>query len=102
MRGSAGVWGASPQPSEIHQLSSVHPFGCADDQGKRKEKKDIRMTVDRKVSSIESSFQMENMLFDEECRKRVKDILAKNISAVDAVAELNRKYRISTQKMEDQ
>lgn len=60
------------------------------------------MTVDRKVSSIESSFQMENMLFDEECRKRVKDILAKNISAVDAVAELNRKYRISTQKMEDQ
>lgn len=23
--------GVLPQPSEIHQLSSVHPFGCADD-----------------------------------------------------------------------
>lgn len=56
------------------------------------------MTVDRKVSSIESSFQMENMLFDEECRKRVKDILAKNMPAVDAIAELNKKYK----KMEDQ
>lgn len=60
------------------------------------------MTVDRQVSSIESSFQMEDMLFDEECRKRVKDILAKNMPAADAIAELNRKYRISTQKMEDQ
>lgn len=61
------------------------------------------MIIDRKVSSIESSFQLEDMLFDEECRKRVKDILAKNISAVDAVAELNRKYSVLVQKkMEDQ
>lgn len=56
------------------------------------------MTVDRKISSIESSFQMENMLFDEECRKRVKDVLSKNTSAVDAVAELNRKYSVLAQK----
>lgn len=55
-----------------------------------------------KVSSIESSFQMDSMLFDGECRRRVKGVLAKNISAADAIAELNRKYRISTQKMEDQ
>lgn len=60
------------------------------------------MIIDRKVSSIESSFQMENMLFDGECRRRVKSVLTKNISAADAIAELNRKYRISTQKMEDQ
>ena len=76
----------------------MHPFGCADDQGKRKEKKDIRMTVDRKVSSIESSFQMENMLFDEECRKRVKDVLTKNMPVVDAIAELNKKYSVLTKK----
>lgn len=60
------------------------------------------MIIDRKLSSIESSFQMENMLFDEECRKRVKDILAKNMSAVDAIAELNRRYSVLAQKMEDQ
>lgn len=54
------------------------------------------MIIDRKVSSIESSFQMENMLFDEECRKRVKDVLSKNTSAVDAIAELNRKYSVLT------
>lgn len=50
----------------------------------------------RKVSSIESSFQLEDMLFDEECRKRVKDVLEKNISVADAIAELNRKYSVLT------
>lgn len=45
------------------------------------------MIIDKKVSSIESSFQMDSMLFDEECRRRVEDVLAKNVSA---------------QKMEDQ
>lgn len=60
------------------------------------------MIIDRKVSSIESSFRMENILFNGECRRRVEDVLAKNVSAADAIAELNRKYRISTQKMEDQ
>lgn len=60
------------------------------------------MIIDRKVSSIESSFRIEGMPFNEECRRRVENVLAKNISAADAIAELNRKYRISTQKMEDQ
>lgn len=60
------------------------------------------MIIDRKVSSIESSFQLEDMLFDEECRKRVKDVLTKSITVVDAITELDRKYRISAQKMEEQ
>ena len=60
------------------------------------------MIIDRKVSSIESSFQMDSMLFDEECRRRVKDVLSKNTSAVDVVEELNRKYNVLAQKMEDQ
>ena len=74
----------------------MHPSGCADDQGKRKEKKDIRMTVDRKASSIESGFRIEGTLFDEECRRRVKGVLTKNISVADAIAELNRKYSVLT------
>lgn len=60
------------------------------------------MTVDRKISSIESGFQTEGMTFDEECRKRVKDVLEKNMSVADAIAELNRKYSVLVQKMEDQ
>lgn len=60
------------------------------------------MTVDRQVSSIESSFQLEDMLFNEECRKRVKDVLEKNISVADTIAELNKKYSVLAQKMEDQ
>ena len=38
----------------------------------RERGKDTRMTVDRRVSSIESSFKMESMPFDAECRQRVK------------------------------
>ena len=64
--------------------------------------KDTYMTVDRQASSIESGFRIEGMPFNEECRKRVKDVLEKNISVADAIAELNKRYRISTQKMEDQ
>lgn len=56
------------------------------------------MIIDKKVSSIESSFQMDSMLFDEECRRRVEDVLAKNVSAADAIAELNKKYSV----LEDQ
>lgn len=56
------------------------------------------MTVDKKISSIESGFQTEGMTFDEECRKRVKDILEKNMSVADAIAELNRKYSVLVQK----
>lgn len=61
---------------------------------------DTRMTIDRKVSSIESGFEMESMPFDTECRKRVKDVLVEKVSVADAVAELNRKYRVSAQKNE--
>lgn len=60
------------------------------------------MIIDKKVSSIESSFQLDSMLFDEECRRRVEDVLAKNVSATDAIAELNKKYSVLAQKMEDQ
>lgn len=58
------------------------------------------MTVERKVSSIESSFKMENMKFDDECRTRVRNVLAKKVSAADAVAELNKKYRVSSKRCE--
>lgn len=68
------------------------------DEGERG--RDTRMTIDRKVSSIEASFQMENMPFDTECRKRVRDVLVKKVSAADAIAELNRKYCVSAQKNE--
>lgn len=60
------------------------------------------MTVDRQASSIESSFRIEGMPFNEECRKRVKDVLEKNTSVADAIAELNKKYSVLAQKMEDQ
>ena len=60
------------------------------------------MIIDRKVSSIESGFQLEDMLFNEECRKRVKNVLEKNISVADTIAELNKKYSVLAQKMEDQ
>jgi hypothetical protein len=68
----------------------VHPSGCADDEER------VSMIIDRKVSSIESSFQLEDMLFNEECRKRVKDVLEKNISVADTIAELNKKYSVLT------
>lgn len=53
------------------------------------------MTVDRRVSSIESSFKMEGMPFDAECRQRVRNVLVKKVSAADAIIELNKKYRVS-------
>lgn len=66
----------------------------------RERGKDTSMKVDRKVSSIEASFKMESMPFDAECRRRVKDVLVKKVSAADAIAELNRKYRVSVQTNE--
>ena len=44
------------------------------------------MTIDRKVRSIESSFRMENMNFDKDCRKRVTGILSGKISSAEAIA----------------
>ena len=58
------------------------------------------MTVDRKVSSIEASFKMENMQFDTECRQRVKNVLTKKVSVADAIAELNNKYGVSSKSRE--
>lgn len=58
------------------------------------------MTIDKKVRSIESSFKMENMKFDKECRSRVKGILSGKIVASEAIAELNKKYGVSTVKRE--
>ena len=58
------------------------------------------MTVDRRVSSIESSFKMESMPFDAECRQRVRNVLTKKVSATDAISELNKKYRVSKKKVE--
>ena len=56
------------------------------------------MTIDRKVSSIESSFKMENMQFDAECRERVKNVLVNKVSAADAIAELNKKYGVFSKR----
>ena len=60
------------------------------------------MTIDRRVSSIESSFKMESMPFDAECRQRVRvrDVLGKKVSAADAISELNKKYRVSKKQVE--
>ena len=58
------------------------------------------MRVEREVSSIESSFKMENMQFDAECRQRVKNILAKKVSVADAIMELNKKYSVSPKSRE--
>lgn len=60
----------------------------------------LYMTVDRRVSSIESSFKMESMPFDAECRQRVRNVLTKKVSATDAISELNKKYRVSKKKVE--
>lgn len=66
----------------------------------RERGKDTRMIVDRRVSSIESSFKMEGMPFDAECRQRVRNVLVKKVSAADAIIELNKKYRVSTKQVE--
>lgn len=57
---------------------------------------DTSMTIDRKVSSIESSFRMENVEFDRKCYERVKGILSDKILVADAIAELNKKYDVAT------
>ena len=66
----------------------------------RERGKDTCMTVDRRVSSIESSFKMESMPFDAECRQRVRNVLTKKVSATDAISVLNKKYRVSKKQVE--
>jgi hypothetical protein len=63
-------------------------------------RKDTRMTIERKVSSIESSFSMESLRFDDECRKRVKAVLTDKVTVSDAITELNKKYRVSASRRE--
>ncbi len=58
------------------------------------------MTTNRKLTSIESSFKMENIQFDKECRQRVQGVLSDKITVSDAIAELNKKYRVSSLKHE--
>jgi len=58
------------------------------------------MKAERKVSSIESSFKMENMKFDAECRQRVMNVLTNKMSTTDAIAELNKKYGVSSKSHE--
>jgi len=54
------------------------------------------MTLERTVSSIESSFLMEDLAFDVECRKRVRGILSSELSISDAINELNIKYKVTS------
>lgn len=58
------------------------------------------MEIERKVSSLEASFSMENMQFDDACRNRIKNVLEGKVSITDAIAELNRKYSASSQQHE--
>lgn len=58
------------------------------------------MTTERKVSSIESSFAMENLKFDDECRSRVKKVLEDKLKVADAIEELNKKYCVSLNRHE--
>ena len=51
------------------------------------------MTPERKLMNIESSFAMEDLPFDEECRNRVKNILESTLSVQEAIVELNKKYK---------
>ena len=53
------------------------------------------MTNERRLSSIEASFSMEDRPFDSECRERVRKVINKERSVPDAIKELNRKYGVS-------
>ena len=43
---------------------------------------------------------MENMQFDAKCRQRVLNVLTDKVSAVDAIAELNKKYGVYSKRCE--
>lgn len=51
------------------------------------------MDINREYNNIESSFAMEDLIFDKECAKRVKSVLNGELSVQDAIAELNEKYK---------
>lgn len=58
------------------------------------------MTPERKLTNIESSFAMEDLPFDEECRDRIKKILEGTLSVQEAISELNKKYKYNIKKGE--
>ena len=43
---------------------------------------------------------MEGFRFDDDCRKRVENILESRLTVADAISELNRKYGVSQQDNE--
>lgn len=49
---------------------------------------------------MEASFNMEGFRFDDDCRKRVENILESRLTVADAISELNRKYGVSQQDNE--
>lgn len=51
-----------------------------------------------KLTNIESSFAMEDLPFDEECRDRIKKILKGTLSVQEAIVELNKKYKYNIKK----
>lgn len=51
------------------------------------------MTPERKLTSIESSFAIEDLPFDEECKDRIRNILKGTLDVQDAIAELDEKYK---------
>ena len=51
------------------------------------------MDINREYNNIESSFAMEDSIFDEECAERVKSVLSGELSVQDAIDELDKKYK---------
>ena len=51
------------------------------------------MDIKREYNNIQSSFTMEDLIFDDECAKRVKSVLSGELSVQDAIAELDEKYK---------
>ena len=51
------------------------------------------MNTKREYNNIQSSFTMEDLVFDDEIAKRVKSVLSGELSVQDAIAELDEKYK---------
>ena len=50
------------------------------------------MNTNREYNNIESSFAMENLLFDDECAYRVKYVVNGTMTVEEAIAEIDKKY----------
>ena len=59
------------------------------------------MNIKREYNNIQSSFAMEDLIFDEECAKRVKSVLSGELSVQDAIAELDEKYKKNCKQKEN-